>query len=407
MKTLTLFKVTVVLLLTPYFSVAAELLPLSIREVKTPGAAQIKLDGKSLTKVSSVFEYQYPEAKVESAVSKRDTLVLDLDQTTVGFSIVIYTEGRNYGYVYQLSSPQGQDLVSPLPKNINPELIARKDINGRGQLISANGLDFEVYKNISISPVPINDQIQITPGRWTFSIDVEELKPEQNNSFRVSVFVKKSSSPITSQTMGQIHLEAFSTLASKAPTDLNGMKNYLQNSPVLKKSGLNVVVHKYTALDPKFDSMCDDASRPCNQMLIDFRSTTQERTPGLLKAVFTRRNNFSNAGIANLQGSVSSLFAKTSDMFDGIFVWTDPDLNGAFENTRETFTHELGHHLGLYHTDKDQISDTKAFNHWIENNQQPTSDNVMTAAQAKGDFSPGQRYVILRSPVVELYTPTK
>lgn len=387
---------------------AADLLPQSIKEVKTPGLSEIQVAGKSYVKASSVFEYSYGLVRAGLIDGLRDNLMLDLDSNVVGFSIVIYTEKKNYGFVYNLTNPKGTEVISPSPIGVPKNLLDRPDVLGRGQMLSQNAMMLEVYKENSVSPVPNSDKVQIEAGRWKFSIAVEELTPEIKDSFRVSVFVKKSK-PIGAKTRGMIHVQTFASIESKVPQNLQQMKTFIEHPLVLENMGIGIQLHQHTALNEKFDTMCDDETRPCYQMLSDLRRTTVARTPGVLNIHFVKRNNFSNAGIANLGGSVSSLFSNTKDMFDGVFVWTDPSLQSALENTKLTFVHELGHHLGLYHTNQDCISDTKDFNHWIEGNQNPIGTNVMNAGitGSKGSFSAGQRDILLRSTVVELYEPKK
>ncbi|MES2857139.1 MAG: zinc-dependent metalloprotease family protein [Bdellovibrionota bacterium] len=386
---------------------AAEILPSLAREVKTPGLAKLQISGRPYSKVSSVYELQYEQVKVESAKGQRDTLILDLDESVVSFAIVIYTEKRNFGFVHELVNPLGEGVISPNPKGVSSDLLNRTDIAGRGQLVSPNGMYFEAYQDLSVTPVPNSDRVKIMAGRWKFSIGVEAQTPAQSDSFRVSVFVKKSKK-ITSEMRGVVHAQVSATVESSVPTQLKDMAMYLDDSPELKSIGLHVVLTKVARLESSYNSMCDREDRPCSAQVTALRKSNSKRMPGVLKVFFAKRNNFANSGIANLAGSVSSLFANENDMFDGVFVWTDPTLPTGFEDARKTFVHELAHQLGLYHTNVDQITDTKSSDHWTEGNQGEAPKNLMSGDGDTGStVSNAQKAILLKAVAVELYEPTK
>lgn len=388
-------------------SYAADLMPKTIKQVITPGRPNIEIDGRSFVKTSSVFEYQYENVKVETEQGPRDTLILDLDSNVVGFSIVIYTEKENYGYVYNLADPKNQQIISVNPKGISKELLKREDINGRGQILSVNATMQEVYKEISITPVPNSDLVKIIPGKWKFSIAVENHQQGQRDSFRVSVFVKKTKK-IKATTKGQVSLNAFSTVDSAVGESALQIEQFLNLSKsYLKNIGIGLVIKNHKMLDSKFDAACDDQAADCYNLFLKLIkiSSAKTRDSGVLNTFFLKRNNNSNYGIANLSGAVSTLFSDKKDMFDGVFVWSEPNSPVGLENASRTFVHELAHQLGLYHTDVDNISDTKDFSHWIDGNQKPITRNIMNVGSGIDPFSKGQQYVLLRAVAVELYEP--
>jgi predicted Zn-dependent protease len=386
---------------------AADILPVSIEKVETTGLARSKINGSYYKKVSSVFEYKYESIKVENSDGSKDSLILNLESDVISFAIVIFTEKKNYGYVYELTNPLGEKIIAPNPRGVNKSLLDRPEINGRGQMLSMNAVMPEVYKEISITPVPINDKVLIQPGRWKFSIAAEEINLNQDEFFRVSVFVKKSN-PIHIKTVGQVSIQTFATLESKTPQNKMQMQTYLKKALPLNNIGIHVAVQKHTVLESHFNSMCDASSRDCYKDLAHFRVEKSKRQIGVLDVYFVKRNNFSNSGIANIDGAVSSLFSDTHDMFDGVFIFTEPDQIDSPEKTKGIFMHELGHQLGLYHTDQDSISDTQSEEHWLEGNQKPQGINMMRPRDSHlgtATFSEGQKYVLLRSLGVDLYEP--
>lgn len=386
---------------------AARILPTKIQQVSTPGSQKIKVNGRDFTKTSSVVEYQYGKVKLTSPTKRGDTLVLDLDPSAVGFSIVLFTEKTNYGYIFTLVDPIKNSVIALKPKGVSKDQTNLLEVSGRGQMLSPNAALPDRYKEISITPVPNSDLVKVIPGRWTFSVGIEKNQQgAQLSDVRVSVFVKKAKA-INNKTIGQLTIDTYSTIESEV-SNLEDMEQYLAGEDYFfEKIGIQLSFRDHRIIDSNYNSACNDTNLKCFQKMAELMSTrsTEARTPGVLKAFFLKRNNDSDNGSANYGGSVSSLFKNTRDMFDGIFVYADPTLGHWQKSILRTFFHELGHHLGLYHTGEDNISDTRDINHWIMGNQSPKIENIMAARPGPGPFTKGQRYVLYRSVAVELYEP--
>lgn len=388
-------------------ALAGRLTPAKIRDVSSPGAQQINVDGNRYIKSSSIVEYQYEKVKVTSPEKKGDTLVLDLDEKAVGFSIVLYTENINYGYVFSLVDPLKNELIALNPRGVSKNLLGRVEVSGRGQMLSPNAVLPEAYKAISITPVPNSDIIKVTPGRWTFTIGTEKNMSRQLNDIRVSVFVKKANKAISSKTIGLITIDTFSTPSSEVGS-LEDIKRYLDlEESIYERIGIQLALRNHKFIDSKFDEACNNEELSCFKHYMELMTSKVqiERRPGVLNAFFLKRNNYSDKGIANYSGSVSSFFESSNDMFDGMFVFTEPLLMDWQRGALRVFLHELGHHLGLYHTSEDNILDTKDINHWINGNEKPKIDNIMAQNAGEGPFTKGQRYVLYRSVAVDLYDP--
>lgn len=387
-------------------TLAGRVIPEKIREISSPGANQIKVNGRPFTKSSSIVEYQYGKVAVSSLEKKGDTLILDLDESAVGFSIVLYTENINYGYVFNLVDPLKDEVIALKPRGVSKEVLSRIEVSGRGQMLSPNAILPEAYKAISITPVPNSDLVKVTPGRWIFTV-ASEKNEIQLSHVRVSVFVKKVTKSISSKTIGQVTIDTFSTSGSEVGA-LEEIKRYLDSEEsIYEKIGIHLALRNHKFINSRFDEACNSEGLSCFKPYMELMATKApiRRTPGVLKAFFLMRNNNSDKGIANYTGSVSSFFENTNDMFDGIFVFTEPLLKDWQRKTLRVFLHELGHHLGLYHTSEDNILDTKDLNHWIKGNEKPKIGNIMTQNVSEGPFTKGQKYVLYRSIGVELYEP--
>lgn len=381
---------------------ALELLPNSISEVPTMGPLTKKIGGSVYTKSSAVFEHKYNNIKLKSKNTPEDTLVLDLDENAVGFSIVIYTQKKSYGYVYELRDPNNTAVISAVPADISDELLKRSDVNGRGQVVSPNPALPEVFNDISITAVPNSDLVKVVPGKWKFSIAIEDEITSSNDTYRVSVFVKKAKT-IGTKTRGQVTLSFATTLEAKFGQSKKDIES-LMTEPALfyKNLGIDLVVKDHKPLAPYFDDACDDFSQDCFKKLEELFKISRKdgREAGEIKVFFTKRNNFCNYGIANLNGSVSSLFTDKNEMFDGVFIMTD---QGGPTKAKNTFSHELGHHLGLLHTDQDNITDTRDGLHLYRGKQNPASANLMNSGSGPDTITEGQKYVLIRAVAVELY----
>lgn len=402
--------IVVSLFLTALAAQARELQPDRVREVSTPGPQLKVFDGQKYKKVSSITEYQYDHVQVESEKGPRDVLTLDINARTVGFSIVIYGENRNETYVHELVDPAKREIISDSLKEAPQILLDAYGASLKGQMVSVNnimGEPRELNKN-SVTPVPNTDRVKIVPGTWRFSIGTRGLNPGPSNSFRVSVFVKRSSS-LNEETLGQVNLQAFASESSKIADTLVEMEEYLDlNSSFLEEVGIKLNVLASHRLSQKFASICDDFTRPCSEGLKELMSTNPgiELIPGALRAFFIERGPFANNGLATVGGAVSSLFENNKDVFDGAFIWNETfSLEAGRQKSSRVFVHELSHQLGLYHTELDNISDSKDINHWIEGNQGAKEIGIMSSGYGEGPFSPGQKYVLLRSVAVELYQP--
>lgn len=381
-----------------------EMLPTSEHEVTASeqSAQQKTIDGKTYVRTSSVFEYQYDNVQVDSANGKRSTLRLDLDDTALSFAIVIYTENRNFGYVQELTDPNNNALISAQPAGVDENLFKAPR---RGQYFSPNAALFEVYKQMSVTPVPNSDAVKVIPGAWKFSIAVEDLKPEQSDKFKVSVFVKKGKK-VTEKTRGQVNVNLFSTAESQLGQTKEQVERLLiASTKFMQKQGIDLNFNSYSQLDSKDNEACSSQQFPCYAKFIEInnRVQSQKTNPGDVNVYFLKKNMYADSGIATYSGSVASLFGHSKDMFGGVFVWRDPFAG--VDNYARTFVHELGHHLGLYHTNVDAISDTQDQQHWAFGDQQPKDRNLMNVGGGDFVLSAGQKYVLINALAVTLYEP--
>ena len=69
-----------------------------------------------------------------------------------------------------------------------------------------------------------------------------------------------------------------------------------------------------------------------------------------------------------------------------------------------TLAHELGHHLGLYHTDVDTLRDTFDFNHWLDGDQRGEYRNLMNVGGGTMRISRDQKHVMMRNTGLTLYS---
>lgn len=397
----------IILLFQNTFVSAKEVVPVRNQIIPTAGPVTFKKSGQIYEKSSQITEYQFDDVQGVTQNNPGDLLVLNLDHLAVGFSIVIYTEAKDFAYVYDLTAPDGTPIITKSPKDVPQNLLSRADINGRGQMVSLNATQPETFKELSITQVPNNDRVKIQPGRWKFKIAQESLEPSLQPKFKVSVFVK-SSNLLSDESRGLISLNLHVSQDSGLSLNIKELNSLLKPvQEIYKKVGLELSIKSVSQVSDKYKQSCDNPEFPCFQKLMDFFKDNQKNisSSGILNAFVLKRNNYSNAGISNLGGSVSSFFQNPKNKFESIVVWRDPLASNDFSII---LGHELSHHLGLYHTDIDFVTDTKDFDHWIFGNEAPKDRNLMEVNYSgKSSLTEGQKYVLMRSVAVDLYQPVK
>lgn len=379
------------------FSISSQVIAAPKIRQLSDGAPEVLVIGKKkLTKISTVTEIRFEHVKL-SPSRKSAVLSFELPAGSVGFSINILPEKtQDYCYVDTLANPKGEEIISGHPKNAKEELLSDPRVH-RPQQLSMNAMMPDAFKAISSTPIPNHPRVAVMSGNWSMVV-ASESRPI---TVTVVVLVKTINVPFDSSMHGHANLNLYSTSVTGWPQTVEGMKKAL--APSLKFYGdqkIHFEISRAGNLDKKFDSIFDlnDQDPTSNKRFLELMTLNSAKGRSrALDVYFPQRNNYTDSGIASLNGATNS-FAEGAEKFSGVVVWEGPQDKMA----NAVFAHELAHHLGLYHTNMDAFSDTSTFDHWLDGDQ-GFKANLMHDGCGEMVLSKQQLEVIRRNVAIALY----
>jgi hypothetical protein len=392
---------------------SAFLLPLSAKSSITPtsivdnvpDSAPEKLNqaGKTFKKISSISKIEFKNVSLSSTTGRSDVLLFDLPQDAVSFSIHVYNKAsKDYSYVYQLKDPKAQELISPAPLNISPAVLKKA---GRGQAVSLNATQAETFLSISNTLVPNTPDVSIIPGKWSLIISKENPKLKDAPSRDVTIIIKRQSEKAKSTALRVLKMNMYfaqgNTVGVKEQFNAKDILStyFKQTTEFYKKLGIQLEVNKIVSLKSKFNEAKQAGVDGLPNAEFVELMTTSHTQPNELNIFFLQENNYvSYSGIANLAGASTPYIGPETvrNVICGVIVQAG---SYQYENV---LAHEIGHHLGLYHTNIDHLKDTKSESHLIYGNQ-GFNPNFMQEGAGDWSVSKAQIEVLKLNPAISVF----
>ncbi|MBK8170650.1 MAG: hypothetical protein IPK60_09965 [Sandaracinaceae bacterium] len=368
----------------------------------------IEHDGDSYRRVSWTTRQTFSRVSVTKSHGESRVLTFDIPETAVGFTVVIHgTSTATYSYVYRLTDPNGREIISPEPEGVSQTTLTAA---GRGQAVSPNGVQAEVFPSISFTPVPTNMDVDVVPGRWSMEIarEVGANGPTGATTRTVEILVKHMEEAFTNETLGMVSVNLYVAPGTPFGSASNSASEAFADAIALyERAGIILQFESVQELEAQFNeqetSSREHGGAP-NPEFIDLM-TDFDRDPGTINTfIVEERNENPSLGIATFAGGDASLSSRSS-VFAGVIISTN-----RADRMQGTFAHELGHHLGLYHTNIDQLGDTFDYDHYLERDQVTAqrlsfaeASNLMNVGGGALKISEEQIAVMLRRPSVTLY----
>ena len=379
--------------------------PTWVRGIDNDRPITIEIAGRPYTKVSKLDQLTVHEFKLDANSGLSEEIEFEIPKDADSFSINIHSSRENdYSYVYKLVDPQGREIISAKP-NVSQEIL---DKARRGQAVSPNAMQLTVYKEICCTPVPNSPQVEIIGGLWKLTIARDfTLKQGQSDNLKRKLFINVRRTNIPEQNrafyVGKLNLFL-------APGNPLGPAVVLQQ---MKDRGnfegpLGELLEFYKKLDIHFEiGNIRDIDKRYNRAFERRQGGNSDagaiRTdfamPGHgFNLFFLKPSNYSNPGIASYGGS-GYVYGPLSQAYPFIVVR---------DNRRpgEVASHEIGHYLGLYHTNVDGIEDTQSHSHVIHGDE-GFVPNLMDVGTGQAVVTPGQKRVLQKSTGLAVYMPVR
>ncbi len=317
-----------------------------------------------------------------------------LPSSAVGFNIFVEASADNPAYfagIADLEDPTGRSLYSP------PQTQA--DFLG----LPIRYMPSEGASMVLVSNAP--NRVSLIPGLYSFSTFAQNQMGQTIN-FSTRVRIKLASAAPTG---GTIPLHVFVTNlaggcevfdAASAPQNFRIQQWEAKVKSLFAQIGLTVgpITYANTAAPNTFT---DSGTIPNPQLDNELKTATLGDTPDALEVVIVKRidtgnQNFEVLGVA---GGIPGSTGIPGTIHSGAAVSLSSLCNMGPDSFAVTAAHELGHTLGLYHSQEqdgstDPLADTKAnptgnLMYWLEGN----NNNLV--------LTPQQGQVILANPAVQ------
>lgn len=380
-----------------------------IQDVDHAVPASIRIGRKEFRKTSAVDRVEFGEVLLDPTTHRSQTLRFTVPPQAVSFSINILSDGPSsydYSNVFELVDPHGNQVIGPDPL-IDPDRLK----NGAWpQQFSPNAIIPGAFSIISSTLVPNTPTVSVVPGVWQLTIardGVQETELEAKR--RVVILIKRQSGAPSKKRIATLRMNLFfapgntvgdavvfeQMARAGAPSILKGrLKEFAE---FYHSIGIYPEIAKIQNIDARFNAAAMDGNTlipnpEFSELITGFPAKDNEINVFFLKP----SNHTGYAGIALLNG-LGSTYLDHKTFAPAVVIQANRD-------PARTLAHEMGHSLGLYHTNQDHLADTQAINHFHHGNEGDES-NLM--AEGRGDLalSPSQLFVIMRNPGLAMYEP--
>lgn len=341
---------------------------------------QMTYKGSNYKKSSSLKIINLGKISVDASTGISDFIDFEIPPQTLGFSIHLSQPGRkDYIYTYSMVDSNGVEVISPNPSGVDASVLST--LGGRGQKISRNATLEETFLGFSSTLVPNGNEVEIPEGVWRLSVAVENPKLTGNVlAVNGAVILKCKNGGLDEGDVGRIALKLnvsdkyeFGSVKDLTPKTDKSLPSILEETGKLyATAGVKLEVADVKSLDTRFDSAelsALDATPNVEffELMTKFIGGTVPSAPVFM---LKPSGTVIYSGIA-AYGALAFGYVP-SEKFAGIIV-----QESLTTSKGPVLGHELGHALGLYHTNMDNLPDTFALNHYIYGDQ---------ITPLKGDF---------------------
>jgi hypothetical protein len=328
-----------------------------------------------------------------------EILEFSIAPDVTSYAIHLTSEAEYFFYVYELIAPDGTKYITKNPQGVSSEELQHLKINGRGQILSPINEWFSVFQGVTSTVVPNNSKVKIQTGalKIMFAIEKDISKDvEKEFQAKVGIVLKKNSKKHQIKKR-VLNLNIYATENARIGSNVWEFKQKIEKTINFFSSvGIDIQISNFKKIDSKYDDVSDNQGYTDRfELLRDLwegKESLSEKGRRSMDVFFTARNNYSNAGIASFLGATLGQIFPTT--FNGTIVFTERGKDSSM-----VFAHELCHHLGLYHTDMDLLSDTKTHKHTLYGDQ-GREPNLMHVKPDAFFLSPKQLEVIYNNPML-------